>query len=87
MKTLTIHIRYDNIPAQQKLSCDDDAGHFDMVCSNARNPFTWCGRGRFFTSIDELQRTDTQLIVVVLAENCDFWSAEAYVTLLSEPFI
>lgn len=86
---VTIHIRYDNIPdACKKPTNEEIAEHFNAACAKAvHGPLTWCGREGFLTPIDELRRTGRRLIVVILAEKYDSWTAQAYATLHSESII
>lgn len=58
------------------------------ACSKATNaPLTWGHRECFSRPIDELRETGTRLIVVILAEKYDSWTAEAYATLHADPII
>lgn len=86
---VTIHVRFDNIPAGCKKPTDEEvAGLFDDACSKAVNaPLTWGGRECFLTPIDELRNTGRRLILVILAEKYDSWTAQAYATLHSESII
>ena len=86
---VTIHIRYDNIVAKcQKPTNEEVYDMFTEACSKAKNtPLKWGGQECFSKPIDELRESGTRLIVVILAEKYDSWTAEAYATLHAEPIL
>lgn len=87
---VTLHFRFDNIPAAcKKPTKDEIADHLNNACAkaNKNGPLTWCGREDFITPIDDLRRSGKRLIVVTLAEKYDSWTAQAYATLHTESII
>lgn len=86
---ITIHIRFDNIVSGcQKPTNDEIAEIFNEACSKAKNaPLKWGGRECFSQPIDELRKGGTRIILVILAEKYDSWTAEAYATLHTESII
>lgn len=86
---VVIHVRYDNIPAAcQKPTTEELHSIFTAACSKAVNgPLTWTDRTAFLTPIDTLRSTGRRLIVVILAEKYDSWTAQAYATLHSESIL
>lgn len=86
---VTIHIRYDNIVAACKKPTDDEVYlMLTEACSKATNaPLKWGHRECFSRPIDELRESGTRLIIVILAEKYDSWTAEAYATLHAEPIL
>jgi hypothetical protein len=86
---ITIHIRYDNIVAACKKPTDDEIYlMLTEACSKAQTaPLKWGHRECFSRPIDELRESGTRLIVVILAEKYDSWTAEAYATLHAESIL
>lgn len=86
---VTIHIRYDNIVAACRLPTDDEIYlMLTEACSKAQNaPLKWGHRECFSCPIDKLRESGTRLIVVILAEKYDSWTAEAYATLHADSII
>lgn len=86
---VTIHIRHDNIVAGCVIPTEEEiATELNNACSQAHNAtLTWGSRECFQTPVSELRRTGRRIIVVILAEKYDSWTAEAYATLHSEPIL
>ncbi|KAK4697567.1 hypothetical protein P7C71_g539, partial [Lecanoromycetidae sp. Uapishka_2] len=86
---VTIHIRYDNIVKECRKPTEEEIyQHLDDACSKAqRNPLTWGHRECFSRPIDELRAAGQRLIVVIMAEKYDSWTAEAYATLKADPIL
>lgn len=86
---VTIHIRFDNIVKEcVKPTNEEISDLLNQACSKAtRGPLKWGGRECFSTSIEELRSTGTRIIVVILAEKYDSWTAEAYATLHTDSII
>src|SRR5271170_8078886 len=86
---VTIHIRYDNIVKGCKKPTDDEIA--DMLpeagAKATNSPLIWGWRECFSTAIEELRRTGTRIIIVILAEKYDSWTAAAYATLHTESII
>ena len=83
---VTVHIRFDNILAEmQKPTAEEIDQIFTAACAKATSgPLKWGGRECFSKPIEELRQSGTRLIVVILAEKYDSWTAEAYATLHTE---
>lgn len=86
---VTIHIRYDNIVAQCKKPTEDEIHQlFDSACAKAKNaPLNWGHRECFTKPVEELRSTGQRLIVIIMAEKYDSWTAEAYATLKADPIL
>ena len=86
---VTIHIRYDNIIKECKRPTNDQIFQMlDQACSKAQHsPLTWGHRECFSRPIDELRSTGQRLILVIMAEKYDSWTAEAYATLKADPIL
>lgn len=86
---VTVHIRYDNIVKECRKPTEDEIHQMlDAACAKAENaPLTWAHREAFGQPIDTLRETGQRLIVVVMADKYDSWTAEAYATLRPDPII
>lgn len=86
---VTIHIRYDNIVAQCKKPTEEEIHQlFDSACAKAKNaPLSWGHRECFTKPVEELRSTGQRLIVIIMAEKYDSWTAEAYATLKADPIL
>lgn len=86
---VTIHIRFDNIvKACRKPTEEEIHQHLNDACGKAQNGhLTWGHRECFSQPIDELRLRGQRLIVIVMAEKYDSWTAEAYATLKADPIL
>lgn len=86
---VTLHIRFDNIPAPCKKPTEKEIEIImTEACSKAvHTSLSWIGREGFSTPIDDLRKTGRRLILVILAEQYSSWTKEAYATLHAEPII
>jgi hypothetical protein len=86
---VTIHIRYDNIVNDCKKPTEEDIHQMlDSACATAQNaPLTWGHRECFSQPIDALRAAGRRLIVVIMAEKYDSWTAKAYATLTADPIL
>ena len=86
---VTIHIRYDNIVKQCKKPTEEEIHQaLDSACARAQNgKLTWGHRECFSTPIDTLRSTGQRLIVVIMADKYDSWTASAYATLKADPIL
>ena len=86
---VTIHIRYDNIVKECKKPTEEEIHQaLDSACAKAQNDkLTWGHRECFSTSIDTLRSTGHRLIVVIMADKYDSWTALAYATLKADPIL
>lgn len=86
---VTIHIRYDNIVKECKKPTEEEIHQMlDSACAAAQNaPLTWGHRECFAKPIDILRSTGQRLIVVIMADKYDSWTAEAYATLTADPIL
>ena len=61
---------------------------FDEACGKAEGSrLTWGRRECFSRPIDELRSAEQRLILVIMAEKYDSWTAEAYATLKADPIL
>ena len=86
---VVIHIRYDNIVKECKKPTEEEiCQHLDAACNKAQNqPLTWGRRECFSKPIDSLRSTGQRMIVVIMANKYDSWTAEAYATLKADPIL
>lgn len=86
---VTIHIRYDNIVKECKKPTEEEIHQaLDTACARAQNgKLTWGHRECFTTPIDTLRSTGQRLIVVIMADKYDSWTATAYATLKADPIL
>ena len=86
---VVIHIRYDNIVKECKKPTKEEIyQHLDAACSKAQNqPLTWGRRECFSKPIDSLRSTGQRMIVIIMADKYDSWTAEAYATLKADPIL
>ncbi len=86
---VTVHIRYDNIAKECKRPTEDQIYQmFDEACGKAEGSrLTWGHRECFSRPIDELRSAGQRLILVIMAEKYDSWTAEAYATLKADPIL
>lgn len=86
---VTIHIRYDNIVKECKKPTEEEIHQaFDSACAKAQNSkLTWGHRECFSTPIDTLRSSGHRLIVVIMADKYDSWTASAYATLKADPIL
>lgn len=86
---VTIHIRYDNIVKECRKPTEEEIHqHLNDACGKAQNgSLTWGHRECFSRPIEELRSTGQRLIVVIMAEKYDSWTAQAYATLTADPIL
>lgn len=86
---VVIHIRYDNIVKECKKPTEEEiCQHLDAACIQAQNqPLTWGRHECFAKPIDSLRSTGQRMIVVIMADKYDSWTAEAYATLKADPIL
>lgn len=86
---VTIHIRYDNIVKECKKPTDDQIYQMltDASDKAQTSHLTWGQRECFSQPIDDLRSNDQRLIVVIMADKYDSWTAEAYATLKPDPIL
>ena len=86
---VTIHIRYDNIVKECKKPTEEEIHQaLDSACATAQNgKLTWGQRECFSTPIDTLRSSGHRLIVVIMADKYDTWTASAYATLKADPIL
>ena len=86
---VTLHIRYDNIVKECKKPTEEEIHlALNSACARAQNAkLTWGHRECFSKPIDTLRSTGQRLIVVIMAEKYDSWTASAYATLKADPIL
>ena len=86
---VTVHIRYDNIVKECKIPTEDQIYQMvDEACGKAQGSrLTWGQRECFSRSIDGLRSSGQRLIIVIMAEKYDSWTADAYATLKADPIL
>lgn len=88
-EVVTIHIRYDNIVKECTKPTEEEIHQaLNSACAKAHNAeLSWGQRECFSKPIDTLRATSQRLIVVIMAEKYDSWTAAAYATLKADPII
>lgn len=86
---VTIHIRYDNIVKECRKPTEDEIHQLlNSACAKAQNSsLSWGHRECFSTPIETLRSSGKRLIVVIMADKYDSWTAEAYATLKPDPIL
>ena len=86
---VTLHIRYDNILKECRKPTEEELHQaLSAACTKAQNStLTWGHRECFSKPIDTLRSTGQRLIVVVMADKYDSWTASAYATLKAAPIL
>ena len=86
---VTLHIRYDNIVKECRKPTEEEIYQaLNSACAKAQNAkLIWGHRECFSKPIDVLRSTGQRLIVVIMAEKYDSWTASAYATLKADPIL
>lgn len=86
---VTLHIRYDNIVKECRKPTEEELHQaLNSACAKAQNStLTWGYRECFSKPIDTLRSTGQRLIVVLMAEKYDSWTASAYATLKADSIL